>query len=158
MKQRRMQSPMSATEKREQWGTFADSEDEFLDEVEARWGDSAAYRESARKVSKYTASDWERINASNAEVESRIRELIDAGVDPASEEAMDVAEAQREHISRWFYAMDHDFHVQKSYLYVQDARFRAGIEQNTRPGAAEWLQAAIIANAERAARKEAPRE
>ncbi|GAB3633830.1 hypothetical protein GCM10027421_31830 [Microbacterium shaanxiense] len=141
---------MSSAEKREQWGTFADREDELLDEVEARWGDSDAYQESARKVSKYTAADWAQINASNAAVESRIRELIDAGTDPTSEEAMDVAEAQRVHISRWFYAMDHDFHVQKSYLYVQDARFRAGIEENTRPGAAEWLQVAIIANAQRA--------
>ncbi|WP_460781957.1 TipAS antibiotic-recognition domain-containing protein [Microbacterium shaanxiense] len=150
MTKRRMQSPMSSAEKREQWGTFADREDELLDEVEARWGDSDAYQESARKVSKYTAADWAQINASNAAVESRIRELIDAGTDPTSEEAMDVAEAQRVHISRWFYAMDHDFHVQKSYLYVQDARFRAGIEENTRPGAAEWLQVAIIANAQRA--------
>lgn len=66
---------------------------------------------------------------------------------------MDAAEAQRVHISRWFYSMDHDFHVQKSYLYVQDARFRAGIEENTRPGAADWLQAAIFANAQRAQEK-----
>lgn len=140
---------MSTAEKREHWGAFADREDELLDEVEARWGDSDAYRESARKVSGYTAADWAQINASNATIESRIRGLIDAGTDPTSEEAMDVAEAQRIHISGWFYPMDHDFHVQKSFLYVQDARFRAGIEENTRPGAAEWLQAAIIANAKR---------
>lgn len=144
---------MTAAEKREHWGAFADREEELLDEVEARWGDSDAYQESARKVSTYTAADWAQINASNAAVESRIRELIDAGTDPTSEEAMDVAEAQRVHISRWFYAMDHDFHLQKSYLYVQDARFRAGIEENTRPGAADWLQAAIIANAQRAQEK-----
>lgn len=149
MTKRRMRSPMSAAQKREQWGSFADREDELLDEVEARWGDSDAYRESARKVSRYTAADWVEINASNAAVESRIREAIDAGVEPTSAAGMDVAEAQREHISRWFYAMDHAFHVQKSFLYVQDARFRAGIEENTRPGAAEWLQAAIIANAAR---------
>lgn len=141
---------MSPAEKREHWGAFADREEELLDEVAARWGDSDAYQESARKVSTYTAADWAQINTSNAAVESRISELIDAGTDPTSEEAMDVAEAQRVHISRWFYAMDHDFHVQKSFLYVQDARFRAGIEEKTRPGAAEWLQAAIIANAGRA--------
>lgn len=147
-----MQSPMSSDDKREQWGEFAEREDELLDEVEARWGNTSAYEESARKVATYTREDWAQINASNASVERRIRELMDAGVDPASEEGMDVAEAQREHIVRWFYAMDHDFHVQKSHLYVDDDRFRAGIEQNTRPGAAEWLQVAIMANAERAQR------
>lgn len=148
-----MQSPLSDADKREQWGDkFAQQEDELLGEVEARWGGSAAYEESARKVSAYTKEDWEQINASNAAVERRIRELMDAGADPTSEEAMDVAEAQRVHVSRWFYAMDYVFHVQKSELYVEDDRFRAGIEQNTRPGAAEWLQAAIIANAERSGR------
>ncbi|GAB3846075.1 hypothetical protein GCM10029963_25310 [Micromonospora andamanensis] len=146
---------MSAADKREQWGEFAEREDELLDEVEARWGDTAAYEESARKVSTYTKEDWEQINASNAAIEQRILELMDAGADPTSDEAMDLAEAQRAHISRWFYVMDHEFHVQKSELYVNDERFRAGIEENTRPGAAEWLQAAIIANAERAARGEA---
>ena len=147
---RRMQSPMSKEDKREQWGEFADREDELLGEVEARWGDTAAFQESAKKVAGYTKEDWAQINASNAAIERRIRELMDTGTDPASDEGMDVAEAQRAHISRWFYAMDHEFHVQKSDLYVHDERFRDGIERNTRPGAAEWLQSAIRANAARA--------
>lgn len=140
---------MSDADKREQWGTFADDEKELLDEVEARWGDTAAYAESAKKVSTYTKEDWEQINVSNTAIERRIQELMDAGAEPTSEEAMEIAEEQRCHISRWFYTMDHTFHVQKSDLYVQDPRFRAGIEKNTRPGAAEWLQAAIVANAAR---------
>lgn len=144
-----MRSPLSDSEKREVWGDFADREDELLNEVESRWGDSFAYEQSAQRVSAYDKKDWEEINASNAAIERRIAELMDAGCPPASEEAMDVAEAQRVHISRWFYAMDHEFHVQKSALYVDDPRFRAGIEENTRPGAAEWLQIAIIANAAR---------
>ena len=150
MSKRRMHSPMSEADKREQWGAFADREDELLDEVESRWGDTAAYEESARKVSTYTKEDWGQINASNAAIERRILELMDAGVPPTSDEAMDVAEEQRLHISRWFYVMDHAFHVQKIELYVKDPRFRAGIEEHTCPGAAEWLQAAIIANATRA--------
>lgn len=150
MGKRRIQSPLSAADKREQWGEFADREHELLDEVEARWGDTAAYDEAARNVSAYTKEDWERINAGNAAIERRIRHLMDVGAHPTCDEAMDVAEQQRMHISHWFYAMDHAFHVQKSELYVQDPRFRAGIEKNTRPGAAEWLQAAITANAARA--------
>ena len=144
-----MQSPLNSDEKREVWGDFIDHEEEYLDEVEARWGDTEAFRQSARRVARYGRVEWEHINRDNAAIESRIRELMDAGVDPASAEAMDVAEAQRRHISYWFYEMDHDFHVQKSDLYVHDPRFRSGIEKNTRPGAAEWLQVAITANAAR---------
>lgn len=144
-----MQSPLNDAEKREVWGEFVDHEEEYLDEVEARWGNTEAYHQSARRVARYGTVEWGQINRDNAAIEARIRELMDAGVDPASIEAMDVAEAQRQHISHWFYEMDHDFHVQKSDLYVHDPRFRAGIEKNTRPGAAEWLQAAITANTAR---------
>ena len=151
-----MQSPLSPAEKRELWGEFADHEDEYLDEVEVRWGGTDAYTQSAQRVSRYGKAEWEAINSSNAAVEARIRELMDAGADPTSPEAMDVAEAQRVHISRWFYDMDHEFHVQKSDLYVQDPKFRDGIERNTRPGAAEWLQLAIIANALRQVPAAAP--
>lgn len=146
-----MRSPMTEAEKREVWGEWTDHEDEYLDEVEERWGDTDAYAQSAQRVASYGKAEWERINRDNAAIEARIRELMDAGVDPTDEAAMDVAEAQRQHISRWFYAMTHEFHVQKSYLYVEDPRFRQGIEENTRPGAAEWLGEAIRANAERAA-------
>ena len=148
-KNKRMSSPLTPEQKKAAWGGFAAKEGELLDEVAERWGETSEYEQSARRVARYGPADWDEINASNARVEERIRAAMDAGVDPASEEGMDVAEAQREHIVRWFYDMNHDFHVLKSDLYVQDARFRDGIEKNTRPGAAEWLQSAIIANRQR---------
>ena len=157
MNRRRMRSPMSDADKREQWGPFADNEEELLDEVEARWGDIAAYAESARKVSTYTKKDWERINSSNTAIERRIQELMDSGAEPTSAEAMEVAEEQRRHISRWFYSMDHSFHVQKSDLYVQDPRFRAGVEKNTRPGAAECPRSSITKSAGSISRKRSGR-
>ncbi|MGS2648246.1 TipAS antibiotic-recognition domain-containing protein [Streptosporangium sp. LJ11] len=150
MSDRKIRSPLSDEEKREVWGEFADREDEYLAEVERRWGDSGAYAQSAKRVAAYGKDQWERINRDNAAIEARIRELMDAGAAPSSEAAMDVAEAQRRHIARWFYDMTHEFHVRKSHLYVEDPRFRAGIETNTRPGAAEWLREAIVANASRA--------
>ncbi|MEV0589460.1 TipAS antibiotic-recognition domain-containing protein [Nonomuraea sp. NPDC050310] len=147
----KIQSPLSDADKREVWGEWADNEEQHLQEVEQRWGDSQAYAQTANRVARYGKREWEEINADNASIEGRIRELMDAGCDPTSTEAMDAAEAQRVHVSRWFYDMSHDFHVLKSQLYVDDPRYRAGIEDNTRPGAAEWLQTAIKANAARAA-------
>ncbi|MEV0585576.1 TipAS antibiotic-recognition domain-containing protein [Nonomuraea sp. NPDC050310] len=151
MSDKRIRSPLSDADKREVWGEWAEKEDQHLQEVEQRWGDSDAYRQTARRVAAYGKLEWEQINAGNAEIEARIRALMDMDADPLSEAAMDVAEAQRAHVSRWFYDMSHEFHVLKSRLYVDDPRYRAGIEDNTRPGAAEWLRAAIAANAARAA-------
>ncbi|MFY7066689.1 TipAS antibiotic-recognition domain-containing protein [Nocardiopsis changdeensis] len=158
MTRREAGSPLSDDDKREVWGGFADREEEYLDEVEHRWGGTEAYADSARRVAGYGRAEWERINRDNAAIEARIRELMAAGADPRGTEAMDVAEASRLHVSRWFYAMDHGFHVAKSELYVQDERYRQGIEENTAPGAAEWLRAAIVANAERARLRERARE
>ncbi|WP_049561561.1 TipAS antibiotic-recognition domain-containing protein [Nonomuraea sp. SBT364] len=152
MRDKKIGSPLTAEEKREVWGEWADHEEEYLDEVAQRWGDSEAYAQSAKRVAAYGKEHWERINRDNAAIEARIRELMDTGTDPSGEAAMDVAEAQRQHISRWFYDTTHDFHVLKSQLYVDDPRFRAGIEAGTRPGAAEWLRQAITANAARAAK------
>ncbi|MEV4398992.1 TipAS antibiotic-recognition domain-containing protein [Nonomuraea sp. NPDC049607] len=151
MSDKKIRSPLSEEDKCEVWGEWADHEDEYLDEVEQRWGSGTAYAQSAKRVAAYDKKQWEQINRDNAAIEARIRELMDAGADPTSEAAMDVAESQLRHIARWFYDMTHEFHVQKSYLYVEDPRYRAGIEANTRRGAAEWLQKAIKANAARAA-------
>lgn len=151
MADNRIRSPLSDKDKREVWGEWADNADEHLQEVEQRWGDSDAYSQTAKRVATYLRQDWERINADNAGIEARIRDLMDAGADPTCAAAMDVAEAQRLHVSRWFYDMSHELHVLKSHLYVDDPRYRAGVEDNTRPGAAEWLQRAIYANAARAA-------
>ncbi|WP_114906636.1 TipAS antibiotic-recognition domain-containing protein [Ornithinimicrobium murale] len=87
-------------------GDFADQDEDYLNEVKARWGNSEAYYQCSRCVARYGKAEWERINLDDAAIETRIRELMDAGVDPTSAEAMDVAEAQRARISRWFYEMD----------------------------------------------------
>lgn len=59
MSKRKLRSPLSAGEKREVWGGFADREDEYLDEVEQRWGDTDQYAASARRVAAYSQSAWE---------------------------------------------------------------------------------------------------
>ncbi|MFC0623284.1 TipAS antibiotic-recognition domain-containing protein [Kribbella deserti] len=150
MAKRKIQSPMSAGEKRQVWGEFAAGEAEYLGEVEQRWGGTSAYAQTARRVARYGKSDWQRIKQEYAGIEARIRELIDAGTAPHEAAAMDVAEAQRQHVCRWYYDMSHEFQVSKSDLYLLDPRYREPLEDNTRPGAAEWLAAAIKANAERA--------
>ncbi|MGI9609307.1 MAG: TipAS antibiotic-recognition domain-containing protein, partial [Acidimicrobiia bacterium] len=38
------------------FGDFDPSE--YADEAEQRWGDSDAYRESARRTASYTKDDW----------------------------------------------------------------------------------------------------
>ncbi|WP_165949425.1 TipAS antibiotic-recognition domain-containing protein [Kribbella turkmenica] len=150
MTRRSLRSPMSAGEKKRVWGEFAARETEYLDEVADRWGGSGAYAQTARRVATYGEAEWEQINREYAGIEARIRELMEAGTEPTDPAAMDVAEAQRQHVCRWYYPMTHDLQVRKSELFLFDPRYRGPLEEKTRPGAPEWLAAAVEANATRA--------
>jgi MerR family transcriptional regulator, thiopeptide resistance regulator len=77
-------------------------QEKYGKEVAQRWGDTDAYKESARRTKKYRKEDWAQIKAENEAIESDMATLLDAGKDPAGDEAMAVAERHRQHISRWF--------------------------------------------------------
>ncbi|WP_433508733.1 TipAS antibiotic-recognition domain-containing protein [Nonomuraea sp. CA-143628] len=66
----------------------------------------------------------------------------------ALEEAMDVAERHRAHISRWCDARTHEVHRGLGELYVADPRFAARFE-DVAPRLAVYFRVAIAANARR---------
>ena len=117
-------------------------------EVEQRWGETDAYRESRRRTSSYTKDDWLRIKAEGADVERRFAEALRAGVAADSEQAMDVAEEHRQHISRWFYDCPPEMHAGLGRMYVEDERFTAHYEEIA-PGLAQYVSTAVQANARR---------
>jgi DNA-binding transcriptional MerR regulator len=117
-------------------------------EVEQRWGETDAYRESRRRTSSYTKEDWLRIKAEGADVERRFAEALRSGVAADSEQAMDVAEEHRQHISRWFYDCPPEMHAGLGRMYVEDERFTAHYEQIA-PGLAQYVSTAVQANAAR---------
>jgi DNA-binding transcriptional MerR regulator len=122
---------------------------QYADEVEERWGDTDAFRESRRRTSGYGKDDWVRIKAEGEDVERRFAEALRAGVPADSAQAMDVAEAHRQHISRWFYDCPPEMHAGLGRMYVEDERFTAHYEQIA-PGLAQYVSTAVQANAARA--------
>jgi MerR family transcriptional regulator, thiopeptide resistance regulator len=61
---------------------------------------------------------------------------------------MDLAEAHREHISRWFYDCDHEMHRGLADIYVSDPRFTAAYDC-IEPGYSQYVHDAMYANAAR---------
>jgi hypothetical protein len=122
---------------------------QYAEEAEQRWGESDAYRESARRTSAYTKEDWLRIRAEADDVCSQFASAFSGGVAADSDEAMEVAEAHRQHISRWFYECSYDVHRGLADLYVADERFAANYERYA-PGLTQFIHDAIHANAARA--------
>lgn len=140
-----------AMDKEEMFEVFGDfNPKDYEDEVKERWGDTDAYKESARRVKKYTKADWEQIKAEGEQIYTEVAELMDAEVPATDQRAMDAVDKHRLHIDKWFYACSHEMQVCLGEMYVQDPRFKATYEK-IRPGMAQYVCDAIKANAERAA-------
>jgi DNA-binding transcriptional MerR regulator len=117
-------------------------------EADELWGDTEAYRESHRRAASYTKEDWLRITAESEDIERRLAEALRAGVPADSEQAMDLAQEHRQHISRWFYDCPPEMHAALGRMWVEDERFTAHYEEIA-PGLAEFASTAVQANAAR---------
>jgi DNA-binding transcriptional MerR regulator len=136
-------------DKDEMFEVFGDFDPtEYEDEVEQRWGDTDAYKESARRTARYTKEDWARFKAESDEIGSAAIALMDEGVAPDDPRAMDVVEKARLQIDTWFYPCSHEMHSALAEMYIADPRFTATYEK-MRTGMAQWWHDAILANAAR---------
>jgi DNA-binding transcriptional MerR regulator len=137
---------MTAEETFEVFGDFDPAE--YEDEVKERWGETDAYKESARRTARYTKADWERFKAEQERIGVAAIALMDEGASPSDARAMDVAELARLQIDTWFYPCSHAMHVGLAEMYIADPRFTATYEK-MHVGMAQWWHDAILANAAR---------
>jgi DNA-binding transcriptional MerR regulator len=121
---------------------------QYADEVQERWGDTEAYRQSARRTSTYTKDDWIRIKAEQEAVGAQLAEAMAAGLPADSAQAMAAAEAHRLLIDRYFYDLSREMHVHLGEMYLADPRFTKVYEDQA-PGLAQYVHDAIVANSRR---------
>jgi len=115
-------------------------------EAQARWGETDAFKESAKRTKRYSADDWRQIKQEQAAIYEAAFSLLQAGNVPSSIEAMDVAERHRLAIDRWFYPCSVALHAGLADLYEADSRFAENIDKFG-AGLTPFLAAAIRANA-----------
>ncbi|MGW2490636.1 MerR family transcriptional regulator [Streptomyces sp. NPDC001606] len=133
----------------ERFEVFGDKDPgQYAEEAEARWGGTEAYAESQRRAARYTKEDWKRVQAEMDDWQERYTALVAAGEQPGGEAAMDLAEEHRQHITRWYFEVPYEMHRCLGEMYVTDERFKAYYDA-MRPGLAEHLRDAILANADR---------
>ena len=149
MEARTMDINLTPEERFEVFGGFRP--EDHAEEAERRWGETDSYKESNRRVSRYTREDWLELKTEAEEVQDRLAAAFEAGLAPDSEEAMAGAEAHRQHISRWFYECGYQMHRGLTEMYVSDERFRSNYDTQT-PGLAAFIREAAHANADRAER------
>ena len=133
----------------ERFEVFGDKDPgQYAEEAEQRWGGTEAYAESQRRAAGYTKEDWKRLQAEVDDWSERYTALVAAGEPAAGQAAMDMAEEHRQHVSRWFFEVPYQMHRCFAEMYVSDERFKAHYDA-MRPGLAEHLRDAILANAAR---------
>lgn len=116
-------------------------------EARERWGETAAYRESARRTSHYTSVDWQRLGAEQAALYSDIAAAIQAGIELTSSEGIALAERHRASIDRWFYPCSIRMHTGLADMYENDQRFADDMDKFG-VGLTAFLVQAFRANAE----------
>jgi MerR family transcriptional regulator, thiopeptide resistance regulator len=117
----------------------------YEDEVRERWGDTDAYRESARRTATYGEVERAAVSAEAGEINAAFVGLLEAGEPADGVEARAVAERHREHLSRWFYEVSPSFHRSLAEMYISDPRFTANYEKQA-AGLAQYVHDAIVAN------------
>lgn len=118
---------------------------QYEDEVQERWGDTDAYRESARRTKQYTKEDWARYKVEASEVGSRIAALMRAGTPVTDPVVQAAVEEHRLLIDRWFYPCSREMHKGLASLYVTDPRFTENLDR-LGAGYAQYLSDAIAAS------------
>jgi len=121
---------------------------EYEAEAEERWGNTEAYKESARRTKRYTKEDWVEVRTETEAVNDALAALLDAAVPADDPRAMDQAEQHRLNIDKRFYPVSYEMHVGLAEMYIADPRFAANYEK-IRPGLAQYMHDAILANAAR---------
>jgi DNA-binding transcriptional MerR regulator len=120
----------------------------YADEVHERWGETDAYRQSQERTARYTKADWQAMRAEADAVQQRMADLFVAGVAATDPQAMDAAEAHRQHVIRWFYDCPPAMHRCLGQMYLADPRFTRNYEEIA-PGLARYVHDAFLTNADR---------
>jgi MerR family transcriptional regulator, thiopeptide resistance regulator len=124
-----------------------DNPTEHAAEAEQRWGDTDAYRESARRTSAYSKDDWLRIRSEADAITRAFATAMQGGHPADSAEALAAARAHRAHIAQTYYALTPQMHRGLAEMYVADERFSRTYD-DVAPGLAQYVRDAVMLAAE----------
>lgn len=136
---------LTPAEMRELFGHSFD--ESYAAEARQRWGDTDAWRQSQERTQGYARTDWEAVKAEADAVDAAFAACLDARVPADSEQAAEAADLHRASIQR-FYDCSYAFQANLAAMYVGDQRFAATYD-GVRPGMAQYVHDAIVANAAR---------
>jgi len=127
---------------------YHDSVDQYDEEVQNRWGDTAAYRESKSRTSKYSHADFAAAKIDQEAVTEEFAIAFGNRVGVRSAVVQEIVVAHRNAISKWFYECSVEMQKKLAVMYIHDDRFKAYYDGRAR-GLAQYVHDAIMAQATR---------
>ena len=101
--------------------------EQYAEEAKARWGNTEAYRESAKRAAKWTEADKKRLEAQSGEIFSGFAALV--GTDPADTRVQALVTRWKAFISESYYDCTDEILAGLGQMYVADERFMKNIDQ-----------------------------
>ena len=117
---------------------------EYEQEVQERWAETAAFQQSQARTSKYSHSDFAAAKIDQEAVTERFATAFGNGVDCNSPEVQEIVLAHRAAISKWFYDCSIEMQKNLALMYVGDERFKKYYDGRVR-GLAQYVHDAIMA-------------
>ncbi|MFD4131255.1 MerR family transcriptional regulator [Streptomyces goshikiensis] len=142
--------PLTPEERFEVFGEIA-FDLSYATDAELKWRDSKGHREAMARASAHTKEDWRRLMAEAATWRAELLAGHDDGEPADGERIMDIAEAHRLHVTRWFTPCPPEMHRRIADDFAADPRAFALVvpPSQQRPGLAAYLAQAVHANASR---------
>jgi hypothetical protein len=117
---------------------------EYDGEVQARWGNTEAYKQSQSKTSKYSKEDFRLAKIDQEAATELFVYAFGNGLEINSEKTQAAVVAHREAISKWFYDCSIEMQKQLAVMYLEDKRFKEYYDGRVR-GLAQYVHNAIMA-------------
>lgn len=116
----------------------------FEDEVQERWGETEAFKQSTTRTSKYTQADFAAAKVDQEAATEKFVMAFGNSYSHTSPQAQDAVKAHREAISKWFYQCSVEMQKNLALMYLEDHRFKAYYDGRVR-GLAQYVHDAILA-------------
>ena len=113
-------------------------------EVQERWGDTDAYRQSQVKTSKYSKDDFQAAKVDQEAATELFVYAFGNSLPIDSPKALEAVRAHRDAISKWFYDCSIDMQKNLAVMYIEDPRFKEYYDGRIQ-GLAQFVHDAILA-------------
>jgi len=117
---------------------------EYEREVQARWGDTDAYKQSQSKSSKYSKEDFQGAKVDQEAATELFVYAFGNSLPFDSDKTKAAVLAHREAITKWFYDCSIEMQKNLAVMYVEDPRFKEYYDGRVR-GLAQYVHDAIQA-------------